>query len=169
MITFFQGALKMRITYRLAFFMFLVFTLVGCNGNHADSSTEVLQKNLEKWQEMKIQDYRIEVMVVNSIWHAQKNALTVINGSPVDAESTCSPAPMEFGECVIQTFDLHDFEVEGLFSKAQEVLKSDGAADIEVKYDPDYSFPVEISYDAPAIVDDDWSWRVISFTQITER
>lgn len=159
----------MRTIYRLALFMFLVFTLAGCNGNHADISSGVLQDNLKKWQEMKIQDYRIEVMVVNSIWHAQQNTLTVVNGFPVDAESTCSPAPMEFGECVIQTFDLHDFEVEGLFRKAQEVLKSDGAADIEVEYDPDYGFPVEILYDDPAVVDDDWSWRVISFTQITDR
>lgn len=159
----------MRKTYRLLQIMFLLFIVAGCNGNNSNNATELLESHLKKWQEMKIQDYSIEVMVVNSIWHAQKNTLTVKNGSLINVVSVCSPAPMEFGECVIQTFDMHDLQVEGLFSKAEEMLKDEGSGNLEVEYDPDYGFPVEIIYDDPAVVDDDWSWRVISFTQITDR
>ena len=159
----------MRIIYKSFLLIFLLFIIAACAENQSDISSGVLQNNLEKWQEMGIKDYRIEVMAVNSIWHAQKNSLTVMNGSPTDSDSVCFPAPMEVGTCIINSFDVHDFQVEGLFNKTKEMLESDGFVNTKIKYDPDFGFPVEISYDDPAVADDDWSWQVISFTQISDK
>lgn len=140
--------------------------MVACTERKPDTSSDVLRQNQEKWQEKKIIDYTLEVMVVNSIWHVQKYSLTVNNGSLINSNVVCSPAPMEFGSCTIQAFEISDYQIQGLFGKAKEMLESDSSAYTKIEYDPDFGFPAEIIYDDPSVVDEDWSWRVISFMQI---
>ncbi len=127
-----------------------------------------LQLNIQetKWNSMDIENYRIEVLVRSSVWHAQYYLLTVKNNIIIDSTSRCIVAPLENGKCTVNPYNAEDYLIPGLFSKAASAIESDDIQWIEIGYDPSYGFPKYISYFNASISDSDWLWGVTSFEEI---
>ena len=128
--------------------------LTGCQ------TAPVVDQMERAWLAQAITDYRIEVLVVNSIWHAQSHQITVRAGQMADAAASCIPAPFEGGQCRVEAFTAEDFTVAGLFRKVRSLSTTPPA---EITYDPAYHFPSQIAFDDPNLVDEDWMWRVTGF------
>ncbi len=122
-----------------------------------------IDRQEEKWRSQHIADYRIRVLAVNSIWHAETRAVTVRGGVVTDHSAACIPAPLESGSCAAHAYDPQDFTVEGLFAQARAELRVDGGRHTRVEYDPACGFPLVIAYDYPGIVDEDRITRVTAF------
>jgi hypothetical protein len=123
----------------------------------------VVDRQEEKWRSQHIADYRIRVLAVNSIWHAETHTVTVRAGVIADHGAACIPAPIENGKCAARAYDPQDFTVEGLFARARAELRVDGGRHTRVEYDPACGFPLVIAYDHPDIVDEDRITRVTAF------
>ncbi len=117
----------------------------------------------QTWSAQGIDSYAIEVLVVNSIWHAQSHQITVRDGKVESSEATCFPAPYEAGQCQVKDFDPETYTVAGLFAKAQSQAQSEWGQWTTVTYDPTYGYPSQIAYNHPDMHDEDWSWRVEAF------
>jgi hypothetical protein len=115
------------------------------------------------WREQNIAAYRIEVMVVRSVWHAQSHQITIRNNRVESATASCIPAPTEAGKCQVEAFNAEDYTVPGLFLEARAQTQSQYAAWTKITYDPTYGFPRQITYNHPEAVDEDWTWRVTAF------
>lgn len=127
------------------------------------SQTAVEQAE-RRWQQQGIASYRIEVLVIRSIWHAQSYQITVQDGVVVDQSASCIPAPIEAGKCKVEPFQADAYTVPGLFAKASSLFQDDSAKTWgKISFDPTYGFPNLISFNNPNAMDDDWSWRVTSF------
>ena len=137
--------------------------LAACNMTSSASATLTLDQKEKAWLKQNITSYRIEVLVVRSVWHAQSHQITVKNGQVETATATCIPAPTEAGKCEVEDFDAEDYTIAGLFREAQSHTQSEYAAWVTITYDPGYGFPQEISYNHPEMIDEDWSWRVTGF------
>ena len=137
--------------------------LVACDGEPRPPATPSVDPMEEAWLDQNITAYRIEVLVIRSIWHAQSHELTVRDGQVESATATCFPAPIEAGKCRVEDFDADDYTVAGLFRKAHAQAQSEYAAWVTIKHDASYGFPQQISYNHPDIVDEDWSWQVTAF------
>jgi hypothetical protein len=109
-----------------------------------------------------VDDYRIEVQHMQSIWHLEIYTITVRNGQIVESESRCVPAPFEGSTCVSRTFEASDFTLNGLFATAND-LAARYPDYVTVTYDETYGFPIAIHYNDPQIVDEDRHWQVLSF------
>lgn len=114
------------------------------------------------WQAQGVGDYRIEVRVISSIWHAQTYSITVQDNQVVAHESSCIPAPFEGRECETRDYDPADFTVEGLFAIAG-VMAQRYSNHTTIRYDERYHFPLTIGYNDPQILDEDAHWEVLSF------
>ncbi|UCC87725.1 MAG: hypothetical protein JSV81_00040 [Anaerolineales bacterium] len=134
----------------------LAILLTGCR------ATQVEQME-RAWLDQKITSYRIEVLVIRSIWHAQSHQVTVRDNQIESATASCIPAPIEAGKCKVETFNAEDYTVAGLFRKAHSEAESQEATPTKITYDPTYHFPQQMSYDDPNMVDEDWSWQVTAF------
>lgn len=117
----------------------------------------------QTWASRGISNYRIDVLAVESVWHAQTYTLLVRGGIVVESASSCIPAPMEFGDCTVRDFDPLDYSVPGLFARARGAMAGQGGDWVMVSFDPQYGFPSRIAFDNPEAVDEDWSWRVTGF------
>jgi hypothetical protein len=135
----------------------LIVLLAGCQ------ATQTVKQMERAWLDQKISSYRIEVRVVNSIWHAQSHQITVRDDQIESATASCIPAPIEAGKCQVKAFNAEDYTVAGLFRKALSQAKSRQATPAKITYDSTYHFPQQISYDDPNIVDEDWGWVVTAF------
>ena len=129
----------------------------------APSAMSQLDDAEKKWQSAAVESYAIEVLEVNSIWHAQTQTLTVVDGQVTDTAASCIPAPMEMRECKVKAFEAQRFTIDGLFAEARSRLKSEQAKWVKISYDPTYGYPATISYNHPDIVDEDWGMRVTKF------
>ena len=134
----------------------LTIFLTGCQATQVDQMQQA-------WLDQKITSYRIEVLVVNSIWHAQSHQITVRDNQVESATAACITAPMEFEKCQVKAFNAEDYTVAGLFRKARSEAGSHEATPTEITYDSTYHFPRQMSYNDPNMVDEDWSWRVTAF------
>ncbi len=134
----------------------LATLLTGCRTTQVDQMEQA-------WQDHKIASYRIEVLVVNGIWHAQSHQITVRDNQVESATADCITAPMEFEKCQVKAFNAEDYTVAGLFKEARAQAESREATPAKITYDATYHFPQQISYDDPNMVDEDWSWRVTAF------
>ena len=143
----------------LVSFLLLVaifWMVVACSASQIDQAEQ-------QWTGQNITDYHIEVLVVESIWHAQTHQIMVQNNAVVEATASCIPAPMEAGECEVRAFTAEEYTIPGLFAQVRVHLKSQQAQWIEITYEPTYGFPSQITFDNPNLVDEDWTWRVTSF------
>jgi len=123
---------------------------------------EEISRGLETWEALGINSYTIEVMEV-SIWHMQVHTVTVKKSRIADASATCSPAPLEFGSCQLRDFVPESYIVPGLFAEAfRQASVSEGAYS-RITLDPTYGFPNLIRFDDPRAVDEESTWRVVSF------
>lgn len=134
------------------------FTFSACTSSGSD-----LDNAERQWQRQGVASYRIEVLVVNSIWHAQTHTITVQNDEVVEADASCIPAPFENGSCQANPFVAEDYTVPGLFAKARAVSEDANPDYLTLRFDPTYHFPSNISFDDPEILDEDWNWTVTSF------
>ncbi len=134
----------------------LTLLLTGCRGTQVDQMEQA-------WRDHKITSYRIEVMVVNSIWHAQSHQITVRDNRVESATAACTTAPMEFEKCQVKPFNAEDYTVAGLFKKARAEADSHEETPVKITYDSTYHFPEHISYRNPKVIDGDWSWGVTAF------
>jgi hypothetical protein len=118
------------------------------------------------WEDSGINHYQISVQVVQSIWHLQIYNLIVENDLVIDSSASCIPAPYEGRECTVKAYDPEDFTIPALLSLAEQQVKSKQSKLLKIDYDPDFGFPKSISFNDPDILDEDWSYQVISFTKI---
>jgi hypothetical protein len=135
----------------------LTILFTGCQ------ATQIVNPMEQAWLDQKITSYRIEVLVIHSIWHAQSHQITVRDNQIESATASCIPAPIEAGKCKVETFNAEDYTVAGLFRKAHSEVESQQATPAKITYDSTYHFPQQIAYDDPNMVDEDWSWRVTAF------
>ncbi len=135
----------------------LILLLVGCR------TTQTVEQMERAWLEHKVVSYRIEVRVINSIWHAQTHQIIVRDNQIESATASCIPAPIEAGKCEVKAFNAEDYTVVGLFKKARSEAASRQATLAKITYDATYHFPQQMSYNDPNMVDEDWSWRVTAF------
>ena len=146
------------------FMIFLLVSLawiaVACNSNPAKAELVEAEKI---WTGKNIPSYQIEVLVVESTWHAQYHKITVRENAVVESSARCIPAPAELGTCEVKTYTVEKYTVSGLFAQAQSRLESEYAQWIKISYDPIYGFPSQISFNNPDIIDGDWAWRVTAF------
>lgn len=138
-------------------YLLLLIFLSAC------TPTSQLDEAERQWQAQQIASYKIEVLEINSIWHAQYQSLTVENGVITEQTARCTPAPFEGQTCEVQPFDPEAFTVPGLFAKARAVTATADADSFTIRYDDTYFYPMQISFNDPEIVDEDWSWAVTSF------
>jgi hypothetical protein len=155
---------------RYAALCIILLPLAGCGGQPAitgisgDSGPKISIGDAEKkWQAQNVTRYRIQVMLVQSIWHAQSHTITVRDGKVTDQQASCVPAPFESGKCTVREYKAEDFTVPGLFATARAESKSDDGKWTTIVFDPTYGYPVRISYDHPDVVDEDHGWSVQSF------
>jgi len=135
----------------------LTVLIAGCR------ATQTVRQMERAWLDQEISSYRIEVRVINSIWHAQSHQITVRGNQIESATASCTPAPIEAGKCQVKAFNAEDYTVAGLFKKALSQAKSRQATPTKITYDSTYHFPQQISYDDPNAVDEDWGWVVTAF------
>ena len=147
---------------------FLAGLLAACSAVQVGSPTSSLRRAEQTWRAQNIASYRIEVLVVRSVWHAQSHRIIVRNNQVESATASCVPAPMEAGKCEVEPFEAEDYTVPGLFAKAYAQLGSQQAAWTDITYDQAYGFPRRILYDHPQMVDEDWVWRVTAFEVLDE-
>ena len=129
----------------------------------ASCSTTQLDQAEQKWTSQNITNYRIEVLVINSVWHAQSHQIIVQNNTVVEATANCIPAPTEAGKCEVRDFSPEEYTVPGLFAQSRTQINSRQSKWIMITYDPTYGFPGQISFDNPDVIDEDWTWRVTTF------
>jgi hypothetical protein len=145
----------------------LVWIAVACNSGSAPTPMPTLTTQLDqaekKWTGQNITNYRMEVLVVSSIWHAQSHQIIVQNNAVVESTARCIPAPIEAGTCEVRAYTAEEYTIPGLFAQARSQIQSQQAQWIKITYDPTYGFPSQISFDNPNIVDEDRTWRVTTF------
>jgi len=134
----------------------LAILLTGCRATQVDQMERA-------WLDQKIASYHVEVLVINSVWHAQSYQITVRANQIESATASCIPAPIEAGKCQVKAFNAEDYTVAGLFKKARSAAESRQATPAEITYDATYHFPRQMSYNDPNMVDEDWSWQVTAF------
>jgi hypothetical protein len=115
------------------------------------------------WQQQGVDSYKIEVLVIRSIWHGQSHQITVVNGEVVSEYAECFPAPIEAGKCEVEDFNAEDYTIPGLFAIARSEAQIEEGQFTKIDFDPTYGFPSRISYDDPDVFDEDRSWKVVSF------
>ncbi len=148
--------MKARLALAEWILIILAILLAGCRATQVDQMERA-------WQDHKIASYRIEVMVINSIWHAQSHQITVRDNRVESATASCITAPMEFEKCQVKAFNAEDYTVAGLFRKARSEAGSHEGTPVNITYDSTYHFPKGISYSNPKVIDGDWSWGVTAF------
>ncbi len=116
-----------------------------------------------KWQARNIASYRISVLRVENIFHAQTNELTVRNGQVVEQGATCIPAPFEGTTCTVRPFDASDYTIPGLFATARALAMGEGGQSVEITFDENFGFPKAIHSDTPEVRDAAQAWSVVSF------
>ncbi len=153
----------MKLSVRLLVSLFfLILSLSACT----TTPKSQLTRGEKTWEVTGINNYQISVQVIQSIWHLQIYNLTVENGLVIDSSTSCIPAPYEGRECVIKTYDPDDFTIPALFSLAEQQIKSKQSKWLKIEYDPDFGFPTMITFNDPDILDEDWSYQVISFSKL---
>lgn len=117
----------------------------------------------EQWRAKNISSYRISVLKVDAIFHAQTNTLTVENGNIAQQSAICTPAPFEGRACQVQEFDANEFTIDGLFHTALQYAPESAKYQLRVTFDEHYHFPKTISRDQKDVIDDEALWRVVAF------
>lgn len=127
------------------------------------SSGDAIDQAEHKWQAQGIRSYRIQVLHLQSIWHAQTYSITVRNERVIDQSAFCVPAPSEAGQCTVRPFKAEDYTVPGLFAIARTQAGNAEGKWTKITFDPIYGFPSGIAFDNPQVYDDDTAWSVKSF------
>lgn len=142
----------------------LVFLLLGaCTVPGPSEPVAQISSKQSQWQAKGVRSYRISVLKVQAVFHAQTNTITVQDGKVVAQSAICTPAPMETRGCKVQAFDPNEFTVDSLFGTALKYAPESARYQLRVTFDENYYFPTMISVDQREVVDDEDSWRVVAF------
>jgi hypothetical protein len=141
----------------------LVVSVATCTVPGPSEPLAQITSQKQHWDALNIQRYRISVLKVESIWHAQTNTITVQDGQVTDQSATCTPAPFEGRSCEVREFDPNEFTVPGLFDVALKYAPESARNQLRVTFDDKYHYPTTISRDEAEVTDDDVVWRVTSF------
>jgi hypothetical protein len=120
----------------------------------------------QAWQAMNLTDYRMEV-VSSSAWQGLTYTITVRDNQVVDYSSECLFTLFEGETCEIQQEDTADYTVSGLFDAAQNLMQHHAVGTITITYDSTYHFPTTLVYNDREIMDEEFSWRVVSFEPLS--
>lgn len=148
---------------RVPFILLLFFALVGCTVPGPSEPGLLISSQQRQWNEKQIRNYRIAVLKVEAIWHAQTNTITVQDGTVIDQAAVCTPAPFGGRECQVRGFDSNEFTVDGLFRTALQYAPESAKQQLRVTFDEKYHYPTLISRNVEGVTDDDTVWRVTSF------
>jgi hypothetical protein len=111
----------------------------------------------EKWAEQEVKAYRIQVDVINDIWHWQRYDITVENGQVTAHSAVCYPAPAELGKCQVRPYEPEKFMVSALFEEAYHLAQvghnSKYGTEVQFQFDPIYGFPTRLSSNTPQVTD----------------
>ncbi len=151
-----------RVQIRIIVFFFLTALAAGCS-LVGDPLLDQIGRAEQTWQARKVLNYRVSVLHVQSIWHAQTYTLTVKNGVVVDQSATCIPAPFEGRNCTVRSFKADDYTVTGLFATVRTMAQGESRKGLTVTFDETYGFPKTIKSAPPGVVDGDSSWSVQKF------
>lgn len=143
--------------------LFLCLPVTACTVPGPSEPVAQITSQQNQWQAQNVRRYRISVLKVQAIWHAQTNTITVEDGRVIDQSATCTPAPFEGRSCEVQPFDANEFTVEGLFRTALALAPESEKYQLRVTFDEQYHFPTTISSDQKQLVDDEMVRRVVSF------
>ncbi len=116
-----------------------------------------------QWQAKNIRSYRISVLKVQAVFHAQTNTITVTDGVVTHSSAICTPSPMEGRACQIQEFNPAEFTVDGLFQTALKYAPESAKYQLRATFDDTYHYPLTISIDQEQVIDDETFYRVVSF------
>lgn len=145
----------------------LVFLfLVACEVPGPSEPILQIQGEQRQWRDKNVPNYRISVLKVQAIFHAQTNTITVRDGKVSDQSAFCTPAPFEGRACQVQEFDPDEFTVEGLFETALKYAPESAKNQLLVDFDEEYHYPTRISRDDKDAIDDELLWRVVAFEPI---
>ena len=148
---------------RIIFLIFLCLLFVACTVPGSSEPVAQIASAQNLWRAQNVRRYRISVLYVNAIFHAQTNTVTVENGRVIDQHAVCTPAPFEGRTCKVEPFDADEFTVDGLFRTALALAPESAKYQLRVDFDDRYHFPAFISRDQKQIVDDETIWRVVAF------
>lgn len=148
---------------RILKFLLFVLLLSACTVPGPSEPVAQITAQQQLWRAQNVRRYRISVMKIQAIFHAQTNTITVEDGRVVDQYATCTPAPFEGRECKVQPFDADEFTVDGLFQTALAAAPESAKYQLRVDFDERYHFPKFISRDQKELVDDETAWRVVAF------
>lgn len=146
--------------------LLLIFAAVACSVPGPSEPVAQITAKQAQWREKNIHHYRISVMKVNAIWHAQTNTITVRDDMVEAQSATCTPAPAEGRSCAVQPFAADEYTVAGLFATALRLAPESGKYQLRVTFDDMYAFPKFISSDQKEVVDDETSWQVTAFESL---
>jgi hypothetical protein len=122
----------------------------------------VLAAKARQWQALGIHDYKMTVRSA-SMWHVQTLSLEVRGDRVIDYTTACTPAPLEFGECMVQDLDPDDYTAEGLFARLGEAYRHHQLPWYRIQYDPEYGVPRMIRFDDPHLIDEEFALDVREF------
>jgi len=100
----------------------LAWVLVACDllpRTRSDQLLAEIDEQEDKWLEKDIDSYRIVVSHVRSIWQTQTHEILVSEGRVVEQSASGIPAPVESGECQVESFDPEECTVAGLSTVAR--------------------------------------------------
>ena len=146
--------------FPLFLLVFLAWVALACSSNPAKTEFAKAEKT---WVGENISSYQIEVLVMESTWHAQYHKITVHENAVIESSARCIPAPAELGTCEVKAFSAEEYTIPGLYAQARSRLESEYAQWIKISYDPIYGFPNRISFNNPDMIDGDWAWSVTAF------
>lgn len=148
---------------RVPLILLLFLALAACTVPGPSEPDLLIASKQKQWNEKQIHNYRIAVLKVQSIWHAQTNTITVRDRVITEQSAVCTPAPFEGRECKVNEFDANEFTVDGLFRTALQYAPESAKYQLRVTFDEKYHYPTTISSDQADVSDDDIFWRVSSF------
>ncbi len=145
------------------FILLLIAFLVACAVPGPSEPVLQIAAKQNQWRAKNIRSYRISVMKVQAVFHAQTNTITVQDDKITQQSAICTPAPMEGRSCDVKEFDPNEFTVNGLFKTALIFAPDSAKYQLRVTFDENYFFPATIARDEKEVVDDELLWRVVAF------
>ena len=140
----------------------MVFILAACSAGGSE-----LERNWQTWESAGISHYRFELSLSCfcgfmdqmplsvEVLNGEVASLNASDGNPITADDPNYQHFTDFG-----TIDL-------LFAEIENAMRSAGAGEIRVTYDPMYGFPVEASIDYIELaIDDELYITVSGFEQL---
>ena len=144
-----------------ALLVVLLASLAGCGSSPAEDA-------VQRWQDSGVEDYRLRVREVHSIWCYYDLEVTVQDGQVVSATAAAHPGPArqcwhyDTGDVIdkpvaVDPGQAEHLTVPALLEMAQklEALQGEKDWDIELEFDAELGYPLRLLQDNVEWLDDD--------------